>query len=535
MKILVSDKLDQEGVEILKSEPGFEVDIKTDYTPEQLRDAVGQYDGIVIRSATRLTAEVLAKPGNLKVIARAGVGVDNVDLATATRHGIVVMNAPDGNTLSTAELTIGLMFAVSRLIVPACTSLKEGRWDKKSFMGHTLASKTVGVVGLGRIGSAVARRCLGLEMKVIGYDPFVSGDRELAKQIRLVDKLEDLLREANVLTVHTTLTDQTRDLIGRKELALLPKGAFVINAARGGIVDEEALREALESGHLAGAALDVYTSEPPTNRALVEHPKVLAIPHLGASTREAQRSVAIDACRNIVDYLAGRELRNPVNIPAIDFAAAGELKSYAELGHRMGAVLAALMRGRLRRLIVTYAGEITEQPYHHVTISVVMGLLQQVVAPPLNMINAMVVAKENGVEVVERTGADPSGYVSSVRVVAEGARESHSACGTVFPRRDVRITALDDFYVEFKPEGDIVITFHQDRPGVIGEVGATFGKHDINIASMACGRKGETKEACLALTLDAVPPPAVLEEFRRKELISRVHYVSLPPLAIKGA
>ena len=534
MKILVSDRLDQEGIEILKSEPGFEVDVKTDYAPEQLRDAIGQYDGIVIRSATHLTAEVLAKPGNLKVIARAGVGVDNVDLATATRHGIVVMNAPDGNTLSTAELTIGLMFAVSRLIVPACTSLKEGRWDKKSFMGHTLAGKTVGVIGLGRIGSAVARRCLGLEMKVIGYDPFVSGDRELAKQIRLVDNLEDLLREANYLTVHTTLTDETRDLIGAKELAMMPKGAFVINAARGGIIDEKALLEALASGHLAGAGLDVYAKEPPEDRSLVEHPKVVSLPHLGASSHEAQRVVAVDACRNLVDYLAGRELRNAVNVPAMDFAAAGALKPYVELGHRMGAILAALMRGRLKSLTIVYAGEIADEPYNQVTISVVMGMLQKVVASPINMVNALVVAKESGVEVSERTSTAARGYASSVRVVAEGDRENHSVYGTVFAGRYARVTAIDEFYMELRPQGDIVITFNEDRPGIIGEVGTIFGAHRINIASMTFGRKPESSEACLALTLDAVPPAGVLEELRGKKFMTRVHHVSLPPLVTEG-
>ena len=535
MKILVSDKLDAEGVEILKSAPGFVVDVKTDYTPDQLRDAIGRYDGIVIRSATKLTADVLSKPGDLKVIARAGVGVDNVDLATATRHGIVVMNAPDGNTLSTAELTIGLMLAVSRHVAAACASLKAGKWDKKAFMGHTLAGKTVGVVGLGRIGTAVARRCLGLEMKVVGYDPFVSGDKELAKQIRLVDRLEDLLREADVLTVHTTLTDQTRGLVGAKELALLPKGTIVIKAARGGINDEKALLEALNSGHVAGAGLDVYTKEPPDDRALVEHPKVLCLPHLGASSHEAQRVVAVDACRNLVDYLAGRELRNAVNVPAMDFAAAGALKPYADLGYRMGTVLSSISRGRLKRIVVTHAGDLAKEPCRPVTVGALMGILQKVVSSPVNVVNAMLVAEESGIEVSERTSPDARGYASSVRVVAESDRETHSCFGTVFAATYPRVTAIDEFYMELKPEGDIVITFNEDRPGIIGEVGAAFGAHGINIASMTFGRKVESGEACLALTLDAVPSTAVLEELRGKAFMKRVHHVSLPPLAADRA
>jgi len=536
MKILVSDKLAPEGLEILKAEPGAQVDVRTDLSPEDLKAILGEYDGICIRSGTKLTADVLANPGNLRAIARAGVGVDNVDLPTATRHGIVVMNAPDGNTLSTAELTIALMMAVSRNIVPACASLKAGEWNRKAFMGRQLAGKTVGIVGLGRIGSAVAKRCLGLEMKVMGYDPFIAGaPPDPAKQIRLVDSLDELLTQADYLTVHTPMTDETRGIIGRRELDLLHEGAYVINAARGGIVDEDALLEALESGRLGGAALDVYTQEPPENRALVEHPKVVCLPHLGASSVEAQRSVAIDACQNLVDYLSGRELRNAVNVPAMDFAAVGEMKPYAELGHRIGAVLASLMRGRLQRLVIAYAGEIAEEPFRPVTISVVMGLMQRLSNTPLNMVNALVVAKEEGLDVCEQTETSAHGYTSAVRVTAEGDKESHSIQGTVFQERYVRFTSIDDFYMEVKPEGDLIITFNEDRPGVIGEVGATFGELGLNIASLTFGRKIRSKEACLALTVDAVPPADLLEKLRAKPFMRRVQHVSLPPLQSERA
>jgi len=535
MKILVSDKLADEGLDILRAEPSFEVDVNTDLTPEDLKATIGQYDGICIRSGTKLTADVLAEPGNLKAIARAGVGVDNVDLPTATRHGIVVMNAPDGNTLSTAEVTVGLMLAASRNMAPACASLKAGEWNRKAFKGNQVAGKTIGIIGLGRIGTAVAKRCLGLEMKVIGYDPFIAGALpELAKQIRLVDNLDALVAEANYLTVHTPMTDETRGIIGARELAALPEGAYVLNAARGGIIDEDALLEALKAGHLGGAALDVYPSEPPENRELVEHPKVLCLPHLGASTEEAQRNVAIDACHNLVDCLAGRELRNAVNVPAIDFAAVGELKPYAELGHRMGTILAALMHGRLRRLVVTYAGDIAEEPYRQVTISVVMGMLHRVSGTPLNMVNAMVVAQEEGLEISEQTETDAHGYVSAIRVLAEGDKESHSVRGTVFQQRYPRITAIDDFYMELRPAGDLLITFNEDRPGIIGEVGSTFGKMSINIASLTFGRKLDTQEACLALTLDTVPPKDLLEDLRAKDFMHRVQHVSLPPLQSEG-
>ena len=536
MKILVSDKLAEEGLEILRAEPDVDVDINTGLTSDELKAAIGRYDGICIRSGTKLTADVLAEPGNLKAIARAGVGVDNVDLPTATRHGIVVMNAPDGNTLSTAELTVALMLAASRNIAPACASLKASEWNRKAFMGHQLAGKTVGIIGLGRIGTAVARRCLGLEMKVVGYDPFIAGaPPELAKEIQLVDSLDDLVRAAHYLTVHTPMSDETRGIIGKKELEALPEGAYVINAARGGIIDEDALLEALKTGHLGGAALDVYPSEPPENRELIEHPLVLCLPHLGASSREAQRSVAVDACHNLIDYLAGRELRNAVNVAAIDFAAIGDLKPYAEMGHRMGVILAAMMHGRLKRLVITYAGEIAKDPSRLISISVVMGMLRRVSSTPLNMVNAMVVAKEEGLEIVETTRPDAGGYVSLVRVTGEGERESHSVQGTVFHKSSPRVTALDDFVMELKPEGDLVICFNADRPGVIGEVGSIFGTLGINIASMTFGRKLDTQEACLALTLDAVPPPNLLEELRGKDFMQRVHHVSLPPLVTESA
>jgi D-3-phosphoglycerate dehydrogenase len=534
MRILVSDKLADEGVAILKAEPGVEVDMKVGLKPEELKAIIGEYDGICIRSETKLTADILANSGKLRAIARAGVGVDNVDLPTATRHGIVVMNAPDGNTLSTAELTMALILAVSRHIAPACASLKAGKWDKKSFMGWLLAGKTIGIIGLGRIGKAVAKRCLAFDMKVIGYDPFVAGaPPDLGKGVRLVTNIEELLKEANYLTVHTPLTDETRGIVGKKELQMLPKGAFVINAARGGIIDEAALVEVLNEGNLGGAGIDVYTKEPVEDRSLVDHPKVTCLPHLGASSHEAQRNVSIDACHNIMDYLTGRELRGAVNVPSIDFAAVGALKPFAELGYRMGAVLSGLMHGRLRRLVITYAGDIAKEPFKQVSISILMGLLQRVVSTPLNMVNAMLVAKENGLDVSERTSTDARGYQSSLRVAAEGDLESHTVYGTVFHSQYPRITALDDFYMDLKPEGDLVITFNEDRPGIIGDVGTAFGKHNVNIASMTFGRKVDTKEACLAFTLDAVPPAAILDDLRSKPYMKRVQHVSLPPLVTK--
>ena len=320
IKVLVSDKLPQEGLAILEREEGVEVEVHTGLPPEELKKIIGQYDGIIIRSGTKLTADVLGAAENLTAVARAGVGVDNVDVPTATQLGIVVMNTPDANTISTAELAISLIMGLCRKIHPAAASLGRGEWDRKSFKGTQLAGKTLGVIGLGRIGSAVARRMLAFDMKVVGYDPFFAGSKELEQKIGIVDNLDALYAQADIVTVHVPKTADTMGMIGAAAIAKMKKGVMLVNAARGGIIDEGALLEGLESGHVAGAALDVYSKEPPEDRRLVEHPKVLAVPHLGAQTEEAQLLVAMEASQALVDFLKGRGMANAVNMPKSDHA-----------------------------------------------------------------------------------------------------------------------------------------------------------------------------------------------------------------------
>jgi D-3-phosphoglycerate dehydrogenase len=531
IRVLVSDKLPKEGLEILTREEGVKVDVKTELPPADLKAIIGEYDGIIIRSATKLTAEILQAATNLKAIARAGVGVDNVDVPTATQLGIVVMNTPDGNTLATAELTMTLILGLCRKVHLASSSLRGGQWDRKSFQGVQLAGKTLGVVGLGRIGSAVARRALGFDMKVIGFDPFFAGSKELEQKITIAKNLDELLAQCDIITVHTPKTAETTGMIGAAQIAKMKKGVRLINAARGGIIDEGALFDGLQSGQVAGAALDVFVKEPPEDRRLVDHPNVLAVPHLGAQTEEAQLLVALDAARLMVDFLKGRGLANAVNMPAIDYSRAGELKVYLQLGQRMGLILGALNQGRMKKLTVNYSGKVTELSYRQATIALVMGLLHGRVTERLTMVNAMLVAKDKGIEVVETlTEADQS-YVTAVKAVIESDKETHSIIGTLLGEKNPRIVEIDDIAVELPPEGNILITFHEDRPGVIGRAGSLLAAQDVNIAYMTCGRKGGRGDlAMLGITLDSAPRDQTLEDLRALEPMRRVLHVALPPL-----
>jgi len=535
LKVLVADKLPKEGLDILNKEEGVKVDIKTDLPPDQLKAIIGEYDGIIIRSATKLTGDILKAATNLKAVARAGVGVDNVDVPTATQMGIVVMNTPDGNTLATAELTMALMLGLCRKIDLASASLKSGQWDRKSFQGTQLSGKTLGVVGLGRIGSAVARRALAFEMKVIGFDPFFAGSKELEQKITIAANLDELLPKCDIITVHTPKTAETTGLLGAAQMAKMKKGVRLINAARGGIIDEKALFDAIEAGQVAGAALDVFVKEPPEDRKLADHPKVLAVPHLGAQTEEAQLMVAADASRIMMDFLKGRGLANAVNMPAVDYSRAGELKVYLQLAQRMGMLLGALNQGRMKKLTVKYSGKVTELSYRQATIALVMGLLHGRVTDRLTMVNAMLVAKDKGIEVIETVAEANESYVTAVEAVIESDQETHSLTGTLLGEKHTRIVRIDGIEVEMPPAGNILVTFHEDKPGVIGSAGSLLAAQGVNIAYMTCGRKGGRGElAMLGITLDAAPPEKTLEDLRKLPPMRRVLHVALPPLEEQG-
>ncbi len=429
---MIADKLSNVGLDWLKKQKDVALDIKPDLPPAELAKIVGDYDGMIIRSGVKITAEVLASPGRLRCIARAGVGVDNVDVPVATAKGVIVMNTPGGNTLTTAELTLALMLALSRKISPANASLKGGQWDRKSFEGTQLAGKTLGIVGMGRIGKAVARRAAAMEMRVLGYDPFFAGGGD---DVEMVKDLSELCKRADYITVHTPKTPETTGLIGPAQFAVMKPSCRLINAARGGIIDPAALLEALNAGKVAGAALDVFTAEPPTNeaeKALIQHPNVLAVPHLGASTEEAQEQVALEAAEQLLEALRGGEVRNAVNAPGFDKALPPILRPFAELATRMGMILANITAGGVTKVEAIYRGTIGDMNVTPITAYLLVGLLAPAMEQPVNVINAPVLAKQRGLEVEQITSAKVREFSNLLEVTIHTDSQKRSVVGTIF-------------------------------------------------------------------------------------------------------
>jgi D-3-phosphoglycerate dehydrogenase len=531
MKVLIADKLSAVGLDWLKEQKDVELDVKAGLPPAELGKIVGQYDGMIIRSGVKVTAEVLASPGNLKCVARAGVGVDNVDVPTATAKGVIVMNTPGGNTLSTAELAFALMLALSRKIAPASASLKAGQWDRKSFEGTQLAGKTIGIVGMGRIGKAVARRAASFEMRVLGYDPFLAGQPE--GNVEMVKDLDELCKRSDYITVHTPKSAETTGMIGRKEFAVMKPTARLINAARGGIIDVAELLKALNEKRVAGAALDVFLKEPPDSdaeKALIQHPSVLAVPHLGASTEEAQDLVALEAAEQLVEALRGGEVRNAVNAPGFDKALPPALRPYTELAQRMGTILATITPGAISRAAVTYRGPIADLNVTPVTTYLLVGLLSPRMDQPVNVINAPVLAAQRGLDVEQSTSAKVKEFanVMEVQITSDGTRRS--AIGTIFGNRFPRIISLDGYHLELKPEGHVVIILNLDRPGVLGRYGTVFGNNNINIADLTFSRKRKSGLAVVGLNVDQEPGEKVMQEIRAQEGVKEAYYLQLPEL-----
>ncbi len=531
MKILVSDKLAPVGLDYLAGQDDVEVDNKPGLDPAELKATLGKYDGIIIRSGTKLTADALAEPGNLKGIARAGVGVDNVDLDAATSKGVIVMNTPGGNTLSTAELALTLMMTMSRKIVPAANSLREGRWDRKLYQGTQLAGKTLGVIGLGRIGRSLAGRAGAMEMKVLGYDPMLAAEAA-PDEVEFVADVDDLYRRADYISVHVPATATTRGMIAAEQFAMMKPSVRLINAARGGIIDEAALLEALEAGTVAGAALDVYTEEPPasdTLAKLIAQPTVLAVPHLGASTSEAQELVALEAAEILVEAIRGGEIRNAVNVSG-STKVPDSLKPYVELVDRMGTILGGITPGAIRRVQVTYRGVIAEKDTRSLTTALTIGLLRPVLNETLNIVNAPVIAKERGIAIETATSDDAGDFLNLVEVALTTDKGKHAVVGTIFGHKMPRIIGIDEFVMELIPAGNVVICVNDDHPGVIGGVGDAFGAAGVNIAHMTCGRKTEVAQAVLGLNLDSEPDADVLAKVRGLESMKEVHSLALRPL-----
>ncbi len=530
IKILVADKLSQMGIDWLENQADVEVANKPLRDPAELAADIGEYDGVIVRSGVTLKGDVMKNTGRLKGIARAGVGVDNIDVSLATSRGIIVMNTPDGNTLSTAELTWSLMLSLSRNIAPANHSLKDGRWDRKQFKGTQLAGKTLGVVGLGRIGRAVADRALGFDMRVVGYDPFFAAGED--DPIDYVKDLDELCKRADYITVHVPKNDDTLGMIGADQYAVMKPTARVINAARGGVVDPPALLDALNAGTIAGAALDVYTSEPPeteAEKALVQHEKVLCVPHLGASTEEAQQQVAIDAAQQLVEALRGGEVRNALNAPGFGKSIPEALQPYTELAPRMGYLLASITPGAINKVEILYRGAISEMNVKPVTTFFVVGLLQAHMDEPVNVINAPAIAEERGIEVEEITTRKVKEFSNLVEVKLTTDKTTRTSLGTIFGKKFPRIISIDGYHMELRPEGNVFVILNEDKPGALGQYGATFGDAGINIADLTFSRK-KSGLAMVGLNLDQKPSEELMKKIRSLEQVREAWYLQLSPL-----
>ena len=534
-RVVVLDNMAQAGLELLDAAPDVEYDVRTSLKGDELRQALRGYDGAICRSGVKITSEVLEdgggdRPRRLKAIVRAGVGTDNIDKTAATRQGVVVMNTPTGNTLSTAEHALTLMLALSRNLAPAHQSLVEGRWERKAFMGSQLADKTLGVVGLGRIGQEVAKRALAFEMRVLAYDPFVSAEQAAKLGVLRADSVHDMLPQVDYLTVHTPLTPETRDLIGPAEIELLRPGARLINCARGGIYNEVALIEGLKSGKLGGVALDVYESEPCTDSPLFQMPGVLCTPHLGASTEEAQTQVAVEAVQLLVNFLTTGEIRHAVNTAAIDPKTLQSLKGYLDVAYRLGLLLAQWHGGGASSCQLNYSGEVARKDTELLTAAFCAGLLERALDEEVNIVNAEMLFRERGIELVEQRGSELGAFSSSIVARIEGNGDSRIAGGTLFGNNLPRLIRLGQYWLEAYLDGILLVLMHNDVPGIIGAVGAILGAHKVNIAQMSVGRAGDAPggAAIGVLNLDDLPPQEAVDEVERHENIHRVQVIEMP-------
>lgn len=524
MKVLVADPLSEQGVARLR-EGGLEVDVQTGLPPADLARLIGEYDALIVRSQTKVTADLIAAAAKLKVIGRAGVGVDNVDVPAATARGIVVLNAPEGNTISTAEHTWALLMGVARLVPQACQCLKGGKWDRKSFVGVELHGKTLGVVGLGRVGGQVALRALAFGMRVLAYDPYLSAERAERAGVE-VATVARLVAEADFITVHTPLTPETRHLFGAAEFARMKPGVRLVNCARGGIFDEQALLTALEAGKVAGAGLDVFEEEPPKNFALINHPRVVATPHLGASTIEAQENVAVDVAVEVVNLLTGEPIKNAVNLPSLPPEAAARVRPYLGLCERIGRFAGQMLHGRIQRVELCYQGDLAELPVAPLTAAAVKGLLDVILSEAVNAVNALYLAKERGIKVAEVKEAE-DGYANLFGLVVQTDSGILDVAGSLFGAGEPHVVAIDGYHLDVPASGHLLVTRHLDRPGLIGRVGTILGEAGVNIASMQVGRKVPGGEAVMVLAVDETVPPAVLADIARLPDVNDARLVSL--------
>jgi len=525
-KILVSDQLAKEGLEVLAQVKDISVDIKVGLKPAELQKIIGDYDALLVRSATKVDATLLAAAKKLKIVGRAGIGIDNVDVAAATKHGVVVMNTPEGNVITTAEHTLAMLMALTRKIPQATASMKNGKWEKKAFEGREIFNKTLGVIGLGNIGKIVADRARGMRMKVIAADPFMDAAACARLGAELVS-LDELFRRSDYITVHTPLNDETRGIIGDRAFDLMKPGVFIINCARGGIVDEAALIRALDGGKVAGAAFDVFTEEPtPPAHHLVKHEKVICTPHLGASTEEAQVNVSIAVAEQVIEFLKGGVARNAVNLPRVSTQDLEVVGPYMTLVERAGSFVSQLHDQELCAIEIIYEGEIAEHNTAPLTAAVLKAVLSQQIEA-VNYVNASLVAKERHIQVTEQKSLHAQDYASTITVRLRGQREVNEVCATLFGKSVPRFVRLNGMDCEVAPEGYLLVLRNKDLPGVVGFVGSILGSHGINIARMGLGRDRQSGDALQALNLDIQCSPQILEQLAHFENMISVKQVHL--------
>ena len=509
-KVLISDKMDPNAARIFE-ERGCEVDVITGETPEELKARIGEYHGLAIRSSTKVTPEILDAATNLKVIGRAGIGVDNVDIPHASSRGVVVMNTPFGNSITTAEHAIAMVMALARQIPQANTRTQAGEWPKKDFMGVEVTGKTLGLIGAGNIGSIVASRAQGLKMKVMAYDPFLSEDRALELGIEKVD-LDTLLNRADFVSLHTPLTDQTRNILNRDRLENARKGIRIVNCARGGLIDEAALKDGLDSGHIAGAALDVFETEPPAaDHPLFGTPNFICTPHLGASTTEAQVNVALQVAEQMSDYLVNGGVTNALNMPSLSAEEAPKLKPYMALAEKLGSLVGQLAHGELTKISIEREGAAAELSGKPMTGAVLAGLMRRY-SDTVNMVNAPYLAKERGMEVREIRNQAEGVYHTLLRVTVATSQGDRSVAGTLFGSEAPRLVEIFGVGIEAALEGDMLYIVNEDAPGFIGRIGSLLGENGINIGTFHLGRREAGNEATLLLSVDQPIPADVVDK-----------------------
>ncbi|MBI4264897.1 MAG: phosphoglycerate dehydrogenase [Acidobacteria bacterium] len=523
LKIVVADDLPASALDLLRAE-GWEVDARTGRAPDQLTADLSTADAIVVRSATKVTARLIAAAPRLRVIARAGTGVDNVDVAAASARGIVVMNAPGANSISVAELALGLILSLARHVPAADAAMKQGKWEKKKFLGEEIRDKTLGLAGLGRIGQEVARRAAAFGMRIIAHDPFISEQVAAGLGVELVS-LDDLFARADYVSLHMPSNEKTRNLVNADRLARAKKGIRLVNTARGDLIDEKALADAIVSGHVGGAALDVFEKEPPPDPRLQSLPQVVATPHIAASTREGQELVGVETAAALRDFLRDGIIRNAVNFPSVSVEEFNRLRPFVELGERLGTFLAQMNDSRAQAVGVRYYGDLAEGRTDMIVSAVLVGLFTPILEDGVTPVNARQIAADRGIEIIESRSSRPRNYTSLISVKLHTSEGERWAEGAVFERTSPRLVLLDGIGIEAPLEGTMIVVRNNDQPGVIGEIGTILGRHGVNIANFALGREGRNAVGVVIVDETAPIPGAVLDDLRKVQAIREARIV----------